>query len=147
MSPIFHMKLAIRQRSKDHKHLTPGNGHPENRVSIYFFNYNYRLIGMAVPNTSHSLHWFHCLLNFSSICPIFVCNRFWKRGQLWDSRLWSTSSHSHRWRSQHGKSRRNGMLRHSLGVLGSYAPLCAVLPIVGTFHSHSCNLSFCPSVP
>ena len=32
-------------------------------------------------------------------------------------------------------------------LLGSYAPLCAVLPIVGTLHSHSSNLSFYPSIP
>ena len=31
-------------------------------------------------------------------------------------------------------------------VLSSYAPLCAVLPIVGTFHYNSRNLSFYPSV-
>ena len=29
------VSLAIRQRSKDPKHLTPGNEHPENRVSMY----------------------------------------------------------------------------------------------------------------
>ena len=28
----------VSQRSKDHKHLTPGNGYPENRVSIDGFS-------------------------------------------------------------------------------------------------------------
>ena len=29
------VSLAIRQSSKDHKHLTPGNRHPDNTVSMY----------------------------------------------------------------------------------------------------------------